>query len=252
MHSRYGLIGFPLSHSFSKKYFTEKFTREAIDSTYELFQIDSVHKINDIISNYQDLRGFNVTIPYKQQIIPLVNKLSDEAARIQAVNTVRVVRENGQIMLEGYNTDAPAFETELLAFMPKFPQYALILGTGGASAAVAYVLKKLNIEIQFVSRTPKQSSSSNNILSYEQLSNQLIDKVKLIINCTPVGMYPNSHLSPQIPYNILTPEHYLFDLVYNPEMTEFLKRGQEHGTQTRNGLGMLYKQADLAWNIWNR
>lgn len=248
MGSRYGLIGFPLSHSFSQKFFTEKFLRESIDSIYDLFPVDSVDQINNLLGTYPDLKGFNVTIPYKQQIIPFLNKLSEEASQIGAVNTVKVIRNENDIILEGYNTDAPAFESELRLFMGKNPETALILGTGGASAAIAYVLKKMGTTFKFVSRKPK----GKNHLSYEQLDGILIEQTDLIVNCTPAGMYPDIHSCPPIPYGTLSARQYLFDLVYNPEITEFLRKGKQQGAHILNGLGMLHKQAEFAWSVWQK
>ncbi len=246
MLSRYGLIGYPLSHSFSKKYFTDKFSTLKIDSLYELFPIESIADLPDLLNEHPDLKGLNVTIPYKRQIIDLLDDLSDEARKINAVNTVKISRVNNNLYLKGFNTDAPAFESELIDFTNNTKGNVLILGTGGASAAVSFVLEKLDWDFRFVSRKPSNEKS----ISYEALDDALIKKTKLIVNTTPVGMYPNLDNSPHIPYSALSGNHYLFDLVYNPELTEFLKKGQMQGAKIRNGLGMLYKQAELAWSIW--
>ncbi|HLN53061.1 MAG TPA: shikimate dehydrogenase [Lentimicrobium sp.] len=246
MSSRYGLVGFPLSHSFSKRYFSDKFLKESIEGVYELFPITSIDGIYGILNSYNDLKGLNVTIPYKQQIIPLLNSLSPEANQIGAVNTVKVVYHHNKPELIGYNTDAPAFEGELLKFMKNLPDKALVLGTGGASAAVVYVLKKLGIQFKFVSRKPRQPQA----ISYEEVTKDVIVGTRLIINCTPLGMAPNFSTFPGIPYEYLSSEHYLFDLVYNPEETEFLKKGKQQKAHVINGLGMLHSQAELSWNIW--
>lgn len=246
MFSRYGLIGYPLSHSFSKKYFTGKFSSLKIDSLYDLFPIESIADLPNLLNEHDDLKGLNVTIPYKRQIIDLLDELSDEARKINAVNTVKISRVNNKIYLKGFNTDAPAFESELIDFTNNTKGNALILGTGGASAAVAFVLEKLDWDFHFVSRKP----SNEKTISYDALDDALMQKTKLIVNTTPVGMYPNLDNLPKIPYSGLSGNHFLFDLVYNPELTEFLKKGQMQGAKIRNGLGMLHKQAELAWSIW--
>ncbi len=252
MTNRYGLIGFPLGHSFSKKYFTNKFLNQSIEAVYDLFPLEDVSQLHTILKEFPDLRGLNVTIPHKQKVIPLLDSISGEAAKINAVNTIRVSRVNGKPFLEGYNTDAPAFEAELLEFTDgienKAVEFALILGTGGASAAVAYVLDKLEWEYQFVSR----NANKNNTITYADLSESIVSRSKLIINCTPLGMHPDIETLPQIPYSAVTPEHYLFDLVYNPELTAFLIKGKQQGAHTQNGLGMLHRQAELAWDIWQK
>lgn len=248
MISRYGLIGYPLSHSFSKKYFTDKFLANDIEAIYELFPLGNIEEFHQLLNQHTDLKGLNVTIPYKKQIIEWLDELSDEARLINAVNTIKISRQNNRFFLKGYNTDAPAFESELLDFAGSTPGNALILGTGGASAAVAFILHKLNWKFRFVSRNPLQ----NNVISYQSIDEDLIRHTKLIINTTPVGMHPKQDAFPDLPYHTLTDMNLLFDLVYNPELTSFLKKGQLQGTKTRNGLGMLYKQAELAWSIWQQ
>ncbi len=246
MASNYGLIGFPLGHSFSKIYFTQKFAREDIDAIYNLYPLESIDQIKTLVTDIPDLKGLNVTIPYKQKIIPFLSKLSPEASQIKAVNTITIVKQNGQIALTGYNTDARAFQSELLDFYGCDTGRALILGTGGASAAVAYILGILNWKFNFVSRHP----SGNNVIGYNEITESLIENVDLIVNTTPVGMFPEFDNAPGIPYHYLKSKHYLFDLVYNPENTAFMKEGSARGAKVRNGLGMLHKQAELAWNIW--
>lgn len=248
MISRYGLIGYPLSHSFSKKYFTDKFCQNDIEAIYDLFPIANISEFHHLLDQHNDLKGLNVTIPYKKQIMELLDELSDEAHSIKAVNTIKILKEQNRIYLKGYNTDAPAFESELLDFAGNTPGKALILGTGGASAAVAFVLSKLNWEFKFVSRNPIQ----NDTIGYQSIDEELIRQTKLIINTTPLGMHPNMDSSPDLPYYALTSKNLLFDLVYNPELTSFLKKGQLQGAKTRNGLSMLHKQAELAWNIWQQ
>jgi shikimate dehydrogenase len=246
MSDKYGLIGFPLGHSFSKNYFTQKFHSCDIDASYELYPLNDLNEFIPLIEKNPDLRGLNVTIPYKQKIISFLDELTDDAAIINAVNTIKVVRNIDNFNLIGCNTDAPAFESELIEFVGNEPGNALILGTGGASAAVAYSLKKLNWNFKFVSRF----KSGDSILSYQAIDKKLLNSMKLIVNTTPVGMYPSIDQAPNIHYFALNENHFLFDLIYNPVDTLFLLKGKQQNAKTRNGLGMLYKQAELAWNIW--
>ena len=238
----YGLVGHPLGHSFSKTYFSEKFDREGIDACYENFDLDDLEALRALLRQHPDLCGFNVTIPYKEAILPYLDLLDPVAAEVGAVNTVKVM-PNGQ--LKGYNTDVIGIEKTLLRLAGHMPS-ALILGTGGASKAVQYVLKKMDLPYHLVSR-----SSERGTFTYETLTPGIIQDHLLTINATPVGMAPFVDEAPAIPYEALTPEHVLFDLIYNPEETLFLKHGRENGAQTVNGLEMLHAQADAAWNIWN-
>jgi shikimate dehydrogenase len=244
----FGLIGFPLTHSFSKKYFSDKFQQEIIaDAEYLNFPIERIEAVLPIFEN-QNLRGLNVTIPYKEAIIPFLDELDSSASGVGAVNTV-VLRDEKKI---GYNTDVYGFENSLLSFLAKAQSSqseikAIVLGTGGSSKAVAYVLKKLGIEFHFVSRTQKEYT-----LSYTDLKPQTILEHQLIINTTPVGMFPKTQDAPDIPYSFLTSQHLLFDLIYNPEETEFLKRGKQQGAEIKNGLEMLQLQAEKSWEIWNK
>ncbi len=246
MKERYGLIGYPLGHSFSQKYFTQKFNNLKIDAVYDLLPIQQISQLGNILDKYDDLCGFNVTIPHKQAVLSKLNSLSDEAALIKAVNTVKVTRSESGLHLRGYNTDAPAFESELLEFTSGITGNALIFGTGGASAAVAYVLKKHGWEFKFVSRNPMRSDC----IGYNSLTKDLLNENMLLVNTTPLGMFSEVTRSPDINYAFLGEKHFLFDLVYNPELTVFLERGQQQGAKIRNGLGMLHKQAEYAWSIW--
>ncbi len=240
---QYGLIGYPLSHSFSKGYFAEKFLKENItDANYDVFPLEKIDDFTALYQNKENLIGLNVTIPYKQQVIPFLDELDETSANIGAVNTVKFTQ--GKRI--GYNTDAYGFEMSLKPMLQSHHTNALILGTGGASKAVEYVLKKLGISFQYVSR-----NKSDHTISYEQLDEFIIHNSKLIINCTPIGMYPNVDVAPNIPYNAISEKHLLYDLVYNPEETLFLKKGKEKGAQTKNGLEMLYLQAERSWEIWN-
>ncbi|MGE0637274.1 MAG: shikimate dehydrogenase [Bacteroidia bacterium] len=240
----FGLIGFPLTHSFSKKYFTDKFEQQHIaDAEYLNFPIETIENIHQVFER-ENLSGLNVTIPYKEAIIPFLDELDSTATGVGAVNTV--VFRNGKKI--GFNADVFGFETSLVGICnPEHETKALILGTGGSSKAVAYVLKKLGIQFQFVSRTQNENS-----LSYTDLKPQTILEHRLIINTTPVGMFPKIQDAPDIPYSFITSQHLLFDLIYNPEETEFLKRGKQQGAQTKNGLEMLQLQAERSWEIWNK
>jgi len=240
---QYGLIGYPLEHSFSKGYFSDKFQREQItDCHYENFQLESVDSLPFLLDEHPEIVGLNVTIPYKQEVMAFLDELDEEAETIGAVNTVKVA--NGK--LKGYNTDVYGFMKSLEPLLPALSLKALILGTGGASKAVAFGLKKLNIPFQFVSR-----KSSENAVTYNQLSVKQTSMHKLIINTTPLGMFPHLDTCPDIPYNAIGGEHILYDLVYNPETTLFLQKGTERGAAIKNGLEMLHLQAEKAWEIWN-
>ena len=239
----FGLIGNPLTHSFSKNYFTEKFKKEGIeDCRYENFQLPDINHLPTIIAENPDLRGFNVTIPYKESILPFLAESSELVKQIRACNCVKILQRK----LIGHNTDIGAFEKSLLNKLDHSHQNALILGTGGAAKAVEFVLRKLGIHYRHVSRYP---SAKN--LSYEQLTAHLIEKNTLIINTTPLGMYPRVTEAPPLPYHLLNQSHFLFDLIYNPPKTLFLKKGEEHGATIQNGYDMLVNQAEESWKIWN-
>ncbi len=241
----YGLIGYRLSHSFSKKYFTEKFQREGIqDCIYENFPLDTIQEFSALLRSGANLRGFNVTIPYKQEIIPFLNDLDPAAKEIGAVNVIRVM-DDGKLI--GYNSDYYGFKNSLEAFISKNTAHkALVLGTGGAAKAVVTALRDLGIPYKYVSRT-----KSENMLSYAELNAELMNEHSIIINTSPLGMYPDVDSFPAIPYEFLTDQHYLYDLVYNPEETVFMKKGRERGAHVMNGLPMLIGQAEKAWEIWN-
>jgi shikimate dehydrogenase len=241
---KFGLIGYPLSHSFSQKYFTEKFARENIaDCSYQNFSIPSIEELRTILTTETELEGINVTIPYKQQVIPFLDFKNDVVDQINACNCIKIV--DGK--LQGYNTDVVGFEISLRKKLQTHHNKALILGTGGASKAVEYVMKKLGIEYKLVSRKP----SSNHQLAYPGLNDDIIRSHTLIINTSPVGMYPNVDAYPEINYASITSQHYLFDLIYNPAKTAFLKKGEERGAVIENGLEMLVLQAEESWRIWN-
>jgi len=240
---KFGLIGKTLAHSFSKAYFEEKFAQENIkDTSYSLFELQDIQLLTDFIRENPDLRGFNITIPYKQTIIPFLNELSEEAAAVGAVNTVSIQNRDGEIFTKGYNTDIIGFQASLQNL--EIPENALILGTGGASAAVNYVLKGLGCRCTIVSRDKKRG------IPYSTLSAEIVKEHRLIVNCTPLGTWPNINEKPDIPYEGISGEHFLYDLVYNPAVTAFLQEGNSRGARTMNGLTMLHEQAEAAWRIW--
>ncbi len=247
----FGLIGKKLTHSFSKRYFTEKFEKENIqDAVYELFELQTIEDLPILIRNQPHLKGINVTIPYKLEVLPFLEEIDTAAQRIGAVNVIRV---NEDKTLTGYNSDYHGFKESLTAFISiqnKNPK-ALILGTGGASKAVKVALDDLLIPYLYVSRTADENIG-NNILTYSQLDDEIIKTHQLIINTTPLGMYPQIETYPEIPYQLLTPQHYLYDLVYNPLNTLFMQKGIEKGAKVMNGLQMLYLQAEKSWEIWNK
>ena len=240
-----GLLGRNISYSFSKAYFKKKFEDEKIDDvSYENFDIESIDLLPDLINNISNLKGFNVTIPYKELIIPFLDKLDENAKQIGAVNTIKVTKDH---KLVGYNTDCFGFIKSLQPLLKPHHKNALILGTGGASKAVAYSLKELNITYHYVSRTAKDGID----FTYESLTEDIIKKHQIIINCSPVGTFPNLDVCPNIPYKAITSKHILYDLIYNPEETTFLRLGKQAGAITINGLQMLKLQAEKAWSIWN-
>lgn len=240
----YGLIGFPLSHSFSKKHFTDKFFYEKLDCIYENFEIDNLEKLASIISQTENLKGINVTIPYKEKIIPFMDEMDETALAIGAVNTIKIIEANGIKKLKGFNTDVYGFEKSLLPLIKNRTVSALILGNGGASKAVAFVLKKLNIEYKIVSRNP-----TTNQLQYTDLNETNFSSYQLIINTTPVGTLDDLTILP-LPYAAFTAKHICYDLVYNPSETNFLKIAKANGATIKNGTEMLQLQADKAWEIW--
>ncbi len=240
---RLGLIGRNISYSFSKGYFTKKFEDLGLKHhSYENFDLETIEQFEELIKSNTDIKGFNVTIPYKQAIIPYLSRLHPKAKKIGAVNTIKFTKKG----LKGYNTDVYGFKKSLKPHLKEHHTKALILGTGGASKAVAFVFDELNIAYKFVSRNPKQ-----NQLTYSDLTNDIIDKYTILVNCTPLGTHPNITDKPDIPYTYIQGKHLLFDLIYNPEKTAFLKEGESRGASICNGLKMLELQAEKAWDIWN-
>ena len=242
---QYGLIGEKLGHSFSKRFFTEKFSTEGIDAQYDLFELADIQQITDLFKEKKP-SGLNVTIPYKEQVIPYLDAIDSEAKEIGAVNTIQFKSVDGKIVKKGYNTDVIGFRDSLLPLLKAHHRKALILGTGGASKAVAFVLGKLGIEYKYVSRKAKEGA-----FTYEDLTQAVIEEYTVIVNCSPVGMFTKVDAAPDIPYQYLTEKHLLYDLIYNPEETLFSKLGKERGATTKTGLDMLYGQAIASWKIWN-
>jgi shikimate dehydrogenase len=240
---RFGLLGYPLTHSFSQKYFTEKFALLGLtDYVYENFSLPTIEEFSEVLNTRKDLRGFNITIPYKKQILPFLDESTEAVKAMGACNCVNI--KDG--IRTGYNTDVVGFEQSLLPFLKPHHTKALVLGTGGASAAVVFVLKKLGIEFQYVSRTASETS-----IGYDGVNAAMLADHHLLINTTPLGMYPNVDDCPAIPYQFLTPQHHLYDLVYNPAETKFLEKGRLQGATVQNGYEMLILQAEESWRIWN-
>ena len=237
----YGIIGKPLEHSYSARYFTEKFLRENIDATYQLYPIDDLSNIQELL---RELHGFNVTYPYKQTIISHLQSIDSVAAHIGAVNVV--------CQGKGYNTDWIGFQQSLLPHLTPHDTHALILGTGGVSKAVQYALLQMGIDCTLVSRRVGDEAIRRGVIGYGELTEQVMKAHTIVVNCTPLGMYPDIESLPDIPYHHLSARHLLYDCVYNPALTAFLREGQARGARTVNGLDMLYAQADAAWEIWRR
>lgn len=241
----FGLIGYPLGHSFSKVFFTEKFGKENLDARYELYPLENIDQFRELIAK-TEFSGLNVTIPYKEKVIPYLDELDETAAEIGAVNVIRFIREDGKSRLKGYNSDAIGFRNSILPYLKEDHRNALILGTGGASKAVDHTLRKQGLRTTFVSRNPGPGA-----LAYEDLNREIMAENTVIVNSTPVGMYPNIDFCPDIPYEYLTNKHLLYDVIYRPDETMFLQKGKAQGAVTVNGMEMLYGQARAAWEIWN-
>lgn len=240
---KYGLIGKTLTHSFSKSFFTKKFERESIDALYENIELSDISLVRDVLSSGEYV-GLNVTIPYKQQIIPFLDELSPEAKAIGAVNTI--VFEDGKNI--GHNTDTHGFHQSIKPFLTNLHERALILGTGGASLAVAHVLKGIGLDVKWVSRTPENDQT----FSYADVNEHMVKAFKLVVNCTPLGTFPNVDECVDFPFEFLSSDHLCVDLIYNPAETKFLRLSKENGATTLNGESMLHEQALKAWALWNK
>ena len=236
-----------MGHSFSPSYFNEKFQNEGIDAVYEKYDLPVITDLQAIIDYTQDLCGFNVTIPYKEKVMSYLDIVSPEARSIGAVNVVKVINKDGKKYLEGYNSDLIGFMRSIQPLIEPHHKKALVLGTGGASKAIIYGLHRLGLETLLVSRYQK-----DNTIQYKQIDKTVLEEYTVIVNCTPCGMAPHFDECPPLPYENITPKHLMFDLIYNPDETLFLKKGREQGAITKNGLEMLLLQAEGAWEIWNR
>ena len=248
MHHVFGLIGYPLGHSFSRGFFTDQFNREGIDAEYLNFEIPKAEMLLEVVSNNPNLKGLNCTIPHKQAIIPLLDALSPEAERIGAVNVIRITRDDSPrgFHLKGYNSDIIGFSDSLRPLLQPHHRKALVLGTGGASRAICVGLDKMGIEWRYVSRSPREGH-----FTYADLTPEVMEEYTIIVNCSPVGMHPKVDACPALPYEALTPRHLLYDLVYNPLETLFMRRGKAQGATVKNGLEMLHLQALASWEMWH-
>ncbi len=243
----YGLLGYPLVHSFSQNYFNQKFESENIDAEYINFEIPDVGMLMEVVAENENLNGLNVTIPYKEQVIPFLDEIDPAASEVGAVNVIKFIRDKDGLRLKGYNSDIIGFTDSIKSLLKPHHQSALVLGTGGAAKAVSYSLRKLGLEVQLVSRR-----KSANTLVYEELTKNDLKTHKVIVNTTPLGMYPNVDTCPDIPYRYLTSQHLCYDLIYNPDETLFLKNSRLAGAQVKNGLEMLLLQAFASYSIWNQ
>lgn len=245
---KYGLLGYPLGHSFSRTYFNQKFEAEKIDAQYLNFEIPNIKEIKNVLRENPELKGLNVTIPYKEQVIPYLDDLDEDAQVIGAVNVIKFTKGLfGKTKLVGYNSDIIGFKQSIDPLLKETHKKALILGTGGASKAVLQGLKQLGVASTLVSRKPKEFC-----ITYEEITPEIMEQYTVIVNTTPLGMFPNINECPNIPYDQLTPDHLLYDLLYNPDETLFMIKGKEKGAVVKNGLEMLLLQAFAAWEIWQK
>lgn len=243
---KYGLIGYPLEHSFSKSFFNEKFNNENIDAQYINFEIPAIETLHEILASNPELKGLNVTIPYKQKVMSYLDSISPEARAIGAVNVIRVEQSGNEILLKGYNSDVIGFTKSIEPLLKKHHKKALILGTGGASKAIDYGLRSLGLETVFVSRYERPDT-----IQYIKITPDIVKEYNVIINCTPCGMFPHIDECPQLPYEALDDRNLLYDLIYNPDQTLFMQKGKKYGATVKNGLEMLLLQAFASWEFWN-
>lgn len=242
----YGLIGRTLGHSFSQDFFNHKFQSENVNARYVNFELADIGEFNELLAQYPALRGLNVTIPYKEEVIPYMDEMDAEAAEIGAVNVIKFIGSGAKLKLKGYNSDVIGFSDSIAPLLNPQRNKALVLGTGGASKAIVRGLRNLGVETQLVSRTRREG-----VLAYEDLTPEVMASHLVVVNTTPLGMYPNTDKAPDIPYSELTPAHLCYDLIYNPDTTKFMKLSAAHGAETKNGLEMLLLQAFASWRIWN-
>lgn len=242
---KYGLIGYPLGHSFSRTYFNQKFEDERLDATYENYEIATVDALPEVIDTNPELKGLNVTIPYKEKVMEYLDTVSPEARSIGAVNVIKITRQEGKTTLKGFNSDVIGFTQSIEPMLEKYHKKALILGTGGASKAVDFAFKSLGLETLKVSRSQKEGT-----IQYKDVTPEVVEEYNVIVNCTPCGMYPKTEECPALPYEALNGKNILYDLIYNPDTTLFIKKGKEHGATVKNGLEMLLLQAFASWKFW--
>jgi shikimate dehydrogenase len=243
---KYGLIGYPLGHSFSITYHNQRFADEGINAKYFNYEIPSIDNLTEVLDSNPELKGLNVTIPYKQKVMEYLDYISPEARAIGAVNVIRVIHEGKNTILKGYNSDVIGFTQSIEPMLEEYHKKALILGTGGASKAINYGLKSLGLETIFVSRYRRPGT-----ICYEDITPEVIKEYNVIVNCTPLGMYPKTEECPFLPYEAMDEKNILYDLIYNPDETMFMKKGAEHGANVKNGLEMLLLQAFASWEFWN-
>ena len=244
---KYGLIGYPLGHSFSRNYFNEKFENEGIDAKYINFEIPHIEDLTEILDTTPELKGLNVTIPYKEKVISYLDFISPEATAIGAVNVIKVEHKGNDVKLKGYNSDVIGFTRSIEPFLEPCHKKALILGTGGASKAINYGLKSLGLETVYVSRFERPGT-----IQSDKITQEIIKEYNVIVNCTPVGMYPHTDECPELPYEAMDSHTLLYDLIYNPDETLFMKKGKEQGATVKNGLEMLLLQAFASWDFWHQ
>ena len=243
---KYGLIGYPLGHSFSISYFNQKFADEGINAKYENFELPNIDMLTEILDKNPELKGLNVTIPYKEKVIPFLDAISPEARAIGAVNVIKVTHEKGKTRLKGYNSDVIGFTQSIEPRLERIHKKALILGTGGASKAIDFGLRSLGLETVFVSRYERPGT-----IQYDKITPEVVQEYNVIVNCTPVGMYPKSDECPPLPYEAMDSHTILYDLIYNPDQTLFMKKGAAQGATVVNGLEMLLLQAFASWEFWH-
>ena len=247
MSRKFGLLGYPLQHSFSRGYHNERFARWGLDAVYENYELSDLSQLRSIVERDKELEGLNVTIPYKQAVMPLLDDIDPVAQAIGAVNVIRIERIDDAVRMVGYNSDYIGFRNSIAPLLKPHHIHALVLGTGGASKAVCAALADMGITVVRVSRTPRQGE-----LGYDALTAEVMAQCTIVVNTTPLGMYPHVDACAPIPYELLTSRHLCYDVVYNPTTTLFMQRASQHGATVCNGLEMLYGQADVAWDIWNR
>ena len=247
MKKLYGLIGYPLGHSFSREYHNNRFERNGIDAEYRNYELSDIGELTELIKSQSSLMGLNVTIPYKELVIPYLDAIDDVAKRIGAVNVIKISRENGTVRMVGYNSDYTGFRTSIQNYLQPNHTHALVFGSGGASKAVSTALQDLGLEVQIVSRTPGIGE-----ISYDAITPEIMSQYKVLVNTTPLGMYPNIETCIEIPYELITPQHLCYDVVYNPQTTMFMRNALQQGAVVFNGMQMLIGQADAAWDIWSK